>query len=138
MLYMFRTVLVHHQEQLCKLYIAFGVCRHHTSGCWFIYILTDSASTYIRPHKNYCVHSRIYFKMFGLDLTENRIFPLQNAVGECFVSKYVRGPREKHRCGACDVSRHIVAIRTCFICLEPSFLNVQIDAAYNYHSELIP
>ena len=28
MLYMFRTVLVHHQEQLYKLYIAFGIYRH--------------------------------------------------------------------------------------------------------------
>ena len=28
MLYMFRTVLVHHQEQLYKLYIAFGICRY--------------------------------------------------------------------------------------------------------------
>ena len=26
MLYMFRTVLVHHQEQLYKLHIAFGCC----------------------------------------------------------------------------------------------------------------
>ena len=25
---MFRTVLVHHQEQLYKLYIAFGICRY--------------------------------------------------------------------------------------------------------------
>ena len=33
MLYMFRTVLVHHQEQLYKLYIALGTCRYHTSGC---------------------------------------------------------------------------------------------------------
>ena len=33
MLYMFRTVLVHHQEQIYKLYIAFGICRYHTSGC---------------------------------------------------------------------------------------------------------
>ena len=33
MLYMFRTVLVHHQEQFYKLYIAFGICRYHTSGC---------------------------------------------------------------------------------------------------------
>ena len=33
MLYMFRTVLVHHQEQLYKLYITFGICRYHTSGC---------------------------------------------------------------------------------------------------------
>ena len=34
MLYMFRTVLVHHQEQLYKLYIAYaGICRYHTSGC---------------------------------------------------------------------------------------------------------
>ena len=33
MLYMFRTVLVHHQEQLYELYIAFGICRYHTSGC---------------------------------------------------------------------------------------------------------
>ena len=33
MLYMFRTVLVHLQEQHFKLYIAFGVCRYHTSGC---------------------------------------------------------------------------------------------------------
>ena len=28
MLYMFRTILVHHQEQLYKLYIAFGICRY--------------------------------------------------------------------------------------------------------------
>jgi hypothetical protein len=32
MLYMFRTILVHHQEQLYKLYIAFGICRYHMSG----------------------------------------------------------------------------------------------------------
>ena len=25
---MFRTILVHHQEQLYKLYIAFGICRY--------------------------------------------------------------------------------------------------------------
>ena len=30
---MFRTILVHHQEQLYKLYIAFGICRYHTSVC---------------------------------------------------------------------------------------------------------
>ena len=28
MLYMFRTILVHHQEQLYKLYIAFGIRRN--------------------------------------------------------------------------------------------------------------
>ena len=28
MLYMFRTILVHHQEQLYKLYIAFGIRRY--------------------------------------------------------------------------------------------------------------
>ena len=33
MLYMLRTTLVHHQEQLYKLYIAFGICRYNTSGC---------------------------------------------------------------------------------------------------------
>ena len=33
MLYMFRTILVHLQEQLYKLYISFGICRYHTSGC---------------------------------------------------------------------------------------------------------
>ena len=33
MLYMFRTILVHHQEQLYRLYIVFGTCRYHTSGC---------------------------------------------------------------------------------------------------------
>ena len=33
MRYMFRTILVHHQEQIYKLYIAFGICRYHTSGC---------------------------------------------------------------------------------------------------------
>ena len=32
MFYMFRTILVHHQEQLYELYIAFGICRYHTSG----------------------------------------------------------------------------------------------------------
>ena len=34
MLYMFGTVLVHLQEQLYKLYIAFGICRYHTCGCY--------------------------------------------------------------------------------------------------------
>ena len=28
MLYMFRTILVHLQEQLYKLYITFGICRY--------------------------------------------------------------------------------------------------------------
>ena len=28
MLCMFRTILDHHQEQLYKLYIAFGICRY--------------------------------------------------------------------------------------------------------------
>ena len=28
MLYMFRIVSVHHQEQLYELYIAFGICRY--------------------------------------------------------------------------------------------------------------
>ena len=32
MLYMFRTVLVH-QEQLYKLYIAFGIWWYHTCSC---------------------------------------------------------------------------------------------------------
>ena len=50
MLYMFRTVLVHHQEQLLKLYMAFGICRYmplyagicryHTPGC-FVAIATQ-------------------------------------------------------------------------------------------------
>jgi hypothetical protein len=33
MLYMFRTILVHHQEQLYKLCITFGICRYNTSDC---------------------------------------------------------------------------------------------------------
>ena len=33
MLYIFRTILVHHQEQHYKLYFAFGISRYHTSGC---------------------------------------------------------------------------------------------------------
>ena len=33
MLYMFRAILVHLQEQLYKLYIAFGICRYHTCSC---------------------------------------------------------------------------------------------------------
>ena len=33
MLYMFRTVLVHLQQQLYKLYIEFGICRYHKSDC---------------------------------------------------------------------------------------------------------
>ena len=28
-----RAKLVHHQEKLYKLYIAFGICRYHTCGC---------------------------------------------------------------------------------------------------------
>ena len=30
---MFWTILVHHQEQLYKLYIPFGICWYYTSGC---------------------------------------------------------------------------------------------------------
>ena len=30
---MFRTILVHHQEQHYKLYIAFSIRRYHTSVC---------------------------------------------------------------------------------------------------------
>ena len=30
---MFRAILVHHHEQLHKLYITFGISRYHTSGC---------------------------------------------------------------------------------------------------------
>ena len=40
MLYMFRTVLVHHQEQLYKLYIAFGICRYmpiRLAVVWLLY-----------------------------------------------------------------------------------------------------
>ena len=35
MLYMFRTILVHHQEKIYKLYVAFGICRVYadTTGC---------------------------------------------------------------------------------------------------------
>ena len=33
MLYIFRTILVHHQEQLYKLYIAFDICRYHMCVC---------------------------------------------------------------------------------------------------------
>ena len=32
MLYVFRTVLFHLQEQLYKLYIAFGIYRYHTTA----------------------------------------------------------------------------------------------------------
>ena len=35
MLYMFRTVLVHYQEQLYKLYIAFGICRYVCMLCGY-------------------------------------------------------------------------------------------------------
>ena len=35
---MFQTMLVHHQEQLYKLYIAFGISRYHTSGCCVIIV----------------------------------------------------------------------------------------------------
>ena len=33
MLYMFRTVLVHLQEQLYRLYVSFCICWYHKSGC---------------------------------------------------------------------------------------------------------
>ena len=49
---MFRTVLVHHQEQLYKLYIAFGICRDHTSGCCVV--ITANSQTYR--------HTQIYTK----------------------------------------------------------------------------
>ena len=43
---MFLTILVHHQEQLYKLYVVFGICRYTyacTSGCvWLQPIATHS------------------------------------------------------------------------------------------------
>ena len=37
MLYMFRTILVHHQEQLYELYIAFGIRRYVWMLCGYSY-----------------------------------------------------------------------------------------------------
>jgi hypothetical protein len=53
MLYIFRTILVHHQEQLYKLYIPFGICRYHTtdSGLWELY----------RHYKHICRQLRVIF-----------------------------------------------------------------------------
>ena len=41
-LYMFRTALVHLQEQLYKLYIAFGICR-------YVWLLCGYSHTTARP-----------------------------------------------------------------------------------------
>ena len=46
MLYMFRTLLVHHQEQLCKLYIAFGICR-------YVWMLRGYSHTTARPPNSF-------------------------------------------------------------------------------------
>ena len=45
MFYMFRTILVHHQEQLYKLYIAFGIWRYDTSGCCVAIAIQHAAVT---------------------------------------------------------------------------------------------
>ena len=52
-LYMFRTVSVHLQEQSSyKLYVVFGICRYHTSGC-FVAIATQQpdVSAYTGIHQ---------------------------------------------------------------------------------------
>ena len=51
MLYMFRTILVHHQEQLYKLYIAFGICR---------YMPVRVAVVWIKPHNSHTYGPGIY------------------------------------------------------------------------------
>ena len=65
MLYMFRTVLVHHQEQLYKLYIAFGICRYVWLSCRYtkksfrvpIGILKSKTRSWSIPQItiNYCI-----------------------------------------------------------------------------------
>ena len=50
MLYMFRTILVHHQEQLYKLYIAFGTCRYMpTQYVWLFCGYNHTTATRIVP-----------------------------------------------------------------------------------------
>ena len=45
MLYIFRTVLVHHQEHLYKMYIAFGICGYvatrYVTGKYRLYTKCD-------------------------------------------------------------------------------------------------
>ena len=48
MLYMFRTILVHHQEQLYKLYIAFGICRYVWLLCCCVVIATQQPDVWYR------------------------------------------------------------------------------------------
>ena len=53
MLYMFRTVLVHHQEQLYKLYIAFGIC-------WYMPVYAGTIClTYIGIYQMRCTAYKV-------------------------------------------------------------------------------
>ena len=60
MLYMFRTVLVHLQEQFYKLYIAFGIWRYHTSGyCVAIGTQQPDVSTYTGIYQMRCTAYKV-------------------------------------------------------------------------------
>ena len=60
MLYMFRPILVHNQEQLYKLYVTFGICRYHTSGCC-VAIATQQpdVSTYTGIYQTRCTAYKV-------------------------------------------------------------------------------
>ena len=54
LLHMFRTILVHYQEQHYKLYIAFGICRYRKSGCC-VAIATQQPDLWYRQDDDRCI-----------------------------------------------------------------------------------
>ena len=65
MLYMFRTILVHHQEQLYKLYIAFGIWRYMPVP--YVWLLCGNSHTTARCVGILCillVHTHIHMLCF--------------------------------------------------------------------------
>ena len=75
MLFVFRTVLFHHQEQLYKLYIAFGICRYHTSGCCV-------ANTHKTNKMHEILVIRLYFPLDALHVTDC----ISPSLGATFIS----------------------------------------------------
>ena len=65
--YMFRTVLVHYQEQLYKLYIAYtDICPYHTSGCCVAFTCFGLYQSIIRSNFISCTSHFVYAGTSGI------------------------------------------------------------------------
>ena len=80
MLYIFRTILVHHQEQLYKLYIAFGICRYVWLLCGYSHttvrrMISAYAETCRASNRKWSRNHKNFVHLLGL-----YTYPLRNSV----------------------------------------------------------